>query len=70
MCNNIFENMRSQDIQIPKCEWPQGYQKTKGKGVGLGAWAEGWDKGKGVKGWGAGLGQGGGARAWVGGCTS
>ena len=24
MCDNTFENMRSQDIQIQRCEWTQG----------------------------------------------
>ena len=35
MCDNTFENMRSRDIQIWRCEWPQGYQMAKGKGVVL-----------------------------------
>ena len=35
MCDNTFENMRSRDIQIRRCEWPQGYQMAKGKGVVL-----------------------------------
>ena len=66
MCDNTFENMRSWDIQIPKCEWPQGYQMAKGKGVGqvLGQKDGTKVKGKGV-GWGGSLGQEGGARAWV-----
>ena len=33
MCDNTFENMRSQDIQIRKCEWSQGYEKTQSKSL-------------------------------------
>ena len=31
MCDNTFENMRSQDIQIRKCERSQGYKMTQSK---------------------------------------
>ena len=31
MCDNTFENMRSRDIQILKCEWSQGYKMTQSK---------------------------------------
>ena len=56
MCDNTFENMRSRDIQIRRCEWPQGYQMAKDKGVVL---VLGQNNGTRVKG------QGGGVGAWV-----
>ena len=31
MCDNTFENMRSRDIQIRKCEWPHGCKMTQSK---------------------------------------
>ena len=31
MCDNTFENMRSQDIQIQKCEWSHGCKMTESK---------------------------------------
>ena len=31
MCNNTFENMRSQDIHIRRCEWSHGCKKTQSK---------------------------------------
>ena len=31
MCDNTFENMRSQDIQIQKCEWSLGCKMTQSK---------------------------------------
>ena len=30
-CDNTFENMRSQDIQIRKCEWSHGCKMTQSK---------------------------------------
>ena len=33
MCDNTFENMRSRDIQIRKCEWSQGYKMTRSKSL-------------------------------------
>ena len=31
MCDNTFENMRSQDIHIRRCEWTQGKKMTQSK---------------------------------------
>ena len=31
MCDNTFENMKSRDIQIWKCEWTQGKKMTQSK---------------------------------------
>ena len=31
MCDNTFENMRSQDIQIQKCEWSHGCKMGQSK---------------------------------------
>ena len=31
MCDNTFENMRSRDIQIRKCEWSHGCKMTQSK---------------------------------------
>ena len=31
MCDNTFENMRSRDIHIRRCEWTQGKKMTQSK---------------------------------------
>ena len=31
MCDNTFENMRSQDIHIQRCEWSHGCKMTQSK---------------------------------------
>ena len=31
MCDNTFENMRSRDIHIRRCEWSHGCKMTKSK---------------------------------------
>ena len=31
MCDNTFENMRSRDIHIWRCEWTQGCKMTQSK---------------------------------------
>ena len=31
MCDNTFENMRSRDIQIRKCEWSHACKMTQSK---------------------------------------
>ena len=31
MCDNTFENMRSQDIHIWRCEWSHGCKMTQSK---------------------------------------
>ena len=33
MCDNTFENMRSRDIQIRRCEWTQGKKMTQSKSL-------------------------------------
>ena len=60
-----MSNPYCRDIQIQRCEWPQGYQMAMGKGVGWvlgqkdGTRVKGVGWGIGSRGWGKGLGGGG-----------